>query len=51
MPQLEKKGNCQGFQTFLYILKAMVTERKIPIFNPIGFCVSFEENYEWKGWL
>ena len=54
MPRLEKEGElCQGFQAFLYILKARgystsVTERKIPIFNPISFCVIFEENLEWK---
>ena len=49
MPRFEKDGElCQGFQTFLNILKARVyntsiTEYKIPIFNPVGFCVIFEE--------
>ena len=49
MPRFEKEGKlCQGFQTFLCILKARarstsVTERKIPNFNPIGFCAIVEE--------
>ena len=48
-PRFENKGKwCQDFQAFLHILKTMVyrnsvTERKTPIFNPIGCCFIFEE--------
>ena len=51
MSRFEKEGKlCQSFQTFLYILKfrvcsTFVTERKITILNPIGFCVIFEKKF------